>query len=175
MKKRDDFKDLRVNTKVGDINNLNISEISSHVIVQLNNLEHWMGEILAFYFKPQEREEFMDLLMHSSITPFGSKAKLLRSLAIIDNQDYSSLMQMANIRNGFAHSIYYEVNDEVDEKIYHSIKILNNKGSIEYKEIKEQLDLFMEKADYFLHWLPEICFKARDSGNVSSIARLKKE
>jgi len=97
--------DKRINTKLSDLKNLNVSEIRSHVIVTINQFEHYCSLILLSYFEPKKDKEydFLKVLMNGSIIGFGGKVKLLRSLSIIDEDEFSRLMQLANIRNGFAH------------------------------------------------------------------------
>jgi hypothetical protein len=114
--------------------------------------------------------------MNGSIIGFGAKVKLLRSLSIIDEDEFSQLMQLANIGNGFAHSLHFETitEDSGKEKaetlrLQHSLEIINNKGEIELKNMKEWFDIFMDKSDYFLLWLPQIYEDYRESGEITKV------
>jgi hypothetical protein len=173
--------DERLNTKLSDLNNLNISEIRSHVIVTINLFEYYISLILLSYFEPQKEKEydFLKVLLNGSIIGFGDKIKVMRSLSIIDENEFSQLMQLANIRNGFAHSLHFETlkeddckeNGESVKRIQHSLEILNNKGEIEMKNMKEWFDIFMDKSDYFLHWLPEIHNDLRSNGKLKKVSK----
>lgn len=170
--------DDRISTKLSDLKNLNVSEIRSHVIVTINQFEYYCSLILLSYFEPKKEKEydFVKVLMNGSIIGFGAKVKLLRSLSIIDEDEFSQLMQLANIRNGFAHSLHFETITEDSEKektdalkLQHSLEILNSKGEIEFKNMKEWFDIFMEKSDYFIHWLPQIYEDYRENQEIPKV------
>ena len=172
--------DERISTKLSDLNNLNVHEIRSHVIVTINHFEYYCSLILLSYFEPSKDKEydFLKVLMNGSIIGFGAKVKLLRSLLIIDEDEFSQLMQLANIRNGFAHSLHFETYTEDSEKekeetlkLQHSLEILNNKGEIELKNMKEWFEVFMDKSDYFLFWLPQIYEDYRANGEIKKVSK----
>lgn len=172
--------DERISTKLSDLKNLNVSEIRSHVIVTINQFEYYCSLILLSYFEPQKDKEydFLKVLMNGSIIGFGGKVKLLRSLSIIDEDEFSRLMQLANIRNGFAHSLHFETLTEDSRtenvetiKLQHSLEILNNKGEIELKNMKEWFEVFMDKSDYFLFWLPQIYEDYRANGEIKKVSK----
>ncbi len=87
----------------------------------------------------------MKVLMNSSIIGIGAKVKILRSLSIDDEDEFSRLMQLGNIRNGSAHSLHFEVAEKehltkdgnLIERLHHSLEILNNKGEFEIKDMKK--------------------------------------
>ncbi|RNL87187.1 hypothetical protein ED312_10260 [Sinomicrobium pectinilyticum] len=171
--------DDRISTKLSDVNNLNVSEIRSHIIVTINQFEYYCSLILLSYFEPKKDKEydFVKVLLNGSIIGFGGKVKLLRSLSIIDEDEFSRLMQLANIRNGFAHSLHFETlnednnmeNGEITTKLQHSLEILSNKGEIELKNMKEWFEIFMEKSDYFLYWLPQVYEDYRINGEIRKV------
>lgn len=170
--------DERISTRLSDLNNLNVSEIRSHVIVTINQFEYYCTLILLAYFEPKKGTEsdFIQILLNGSIVGFGGKVRILRSLSIIDEDEFSRLMQLANIRNGFAHSLHFETIEEGDDtestyRLQHSLEILNNKGEIELKNMKEWFDLFMDKADYFLFWLPGIYEEYRINGKIKKVTK----
>ena len=172
--------DERISTKISDLNNLNVSEIRSHVIVTINQFEYYCSHILLSYFSPKEDKkfDFIKVLMNGSIIGFGAKVKVLRSLSIIDEDEFSQLMQLANIRNGFAHSLHFETLTEdygrekgETLKLQHSLEILNNKGEIELKNMKEWFEIFMDKSDYFLFWLPKIYEDYKVNGEIKKVTQ----
>lgn len=172
--------DERISTNLSDLNNLNVSEIRSHVIVTINQFEYYCALILLSYFEPKENKEydFLKVLLNGSIIGFGGKVKVLRSLSIIDEDEFSRLMQLANIRNGFAHSLHFETitNDSIEnegsiKRLQHSLEILNNKGEIEMKNMKEWFEIFMDKSDYFLHWLPQIYEDYKTNGEIKTVSK----
>jgi hypothetical protein len=172
--------DQRIGTKLSDLKNLNVHEIRAHVIVTINQFEYWCSHILLKYFQPREDREydFIKVLLNGTVVGFGTKIKLLRSFSIIDSVEFSQLMQLANIRNGFAHSLHSE-SIEVDhiesgetvDRIHHSLEILNNKGELELKDMKEWFEIFMDKSDYFLHWLPEIYQELQETGEIRKVTK----
>lgn len=172
--------DERISTKFSNIDNLNVHEIRSHVIVTINQFENYCSLILLSYFSPKEGKDydFMKVLMNGSIIGFGAKVKVLRCLSIIDEDEFSQLMQLANIRNGFAHSLHFETltedcGKEKGEtlKLQHSLEILNNKGEIELKNMKEWFEIFIDKSDYFLFWLPKIYEESKLNGEIRKVAK----
>jgi hypothetical protein len=170
--------DDRISIKLSDLSNLNIHEIRSHVIVTINQFEYYCSCILLSYFSPKEDKEydFMKVLMNGSVIGFGAKVKVLRSLSIIDEDEFSKLMQLANIRNGFAHSLHFETltEDCIKEealKLQHSLEILNNKGEIELKNMKEWFEIFMDKSGYFLFWLPQIYQDYMVNGEIKKVTK----
>ncbi len=181
MNKRKTVKDERISTKLSDLKNPNASEIRSHVIITINQFDNWCALILLRYFEPKKDAEFefMKVLMNSSIIGFGAKVKLLRSLSIIDEDEFSRLMQLGNIRNAFAHSLHFEVVEKdhktkdgiVIDRLHHSLEILNSKGEFDIKDMKEWFEEFMEKSDYFLHWLPQILEEFRSSGQIIKVTK----
>ncbi|HFG0472121.1 TPA: hypothetical protein ACGFT9_002454, partial [Flavobacterium psychrophilum] len=91
---------------------------------------------------------------------------------------FSQLMQLANIRNGFAHSLHFEnltedCGKEKGEtlKLQHSLEILNNKGEIELRNMKEWFEIFMDKSDYFLFWLPKIYEDYNVNGEIKKVTK----
>ncbi|MCB9197417.1 MAG: hypothetical protein H6600_03095 [Flavobacteriales bacterium] len=173
--------DERISTKLSDLENLNVSESRSHVIVTINQFENYCSLILLSYFQPKKDKEydFLKVLLNGSIIGFGGKVKLLRSLSIIDEDEFSRLMQLANIRNGFAHSLHFETLSEDDKtedgetinRLQHSLEILNNKGEVELKNMKEWFEIFMDKSDYFLYWLPQIYEDFRANGEIKKVSK----
>ncbi len=170
--------DKRVSVKLSDKLNINTLEMRSYVIVTINQFEDYCAKILMGYFEPNENKkgQFFQVLMNGSIIGFGSKVKVMRSLSIIDEDEFSRLMQLANIRNGFAHALHYESIESKNQEdsvieIQHSLNILNNKGEIEVKNMKEWFEIFMDKSDYFLHWLPEIYNEYYQTGMITLVTK----
>lgn len=181
MKNKKTVKDDRISTKLSDSGNPNASEIRSHVIITINQLEHWCSLILLRFFEPSKDSEFkfMKVLMNSSIIGFGSKVKLLRGLSIIDEDEFSRLMQLGSIRNAFAHSLHFEVveqnykteDGELIDRLHHSLEILNSRGEFEIKDMREWFNIFMEKSDYFLYWLPQILEYYHSTGKIRTVTK----
>jgi hypothetical protein len=173
--------DERISTQLSNGGNLNISEIRAHVIVTINQFEYYCSLILLGYFEPKKDKEydFVKILMNGSVIGFGSKIKLMRSLSIIDENEFSQLMQLANIRNGFAHSLHFETvkenqlteSGETINSLQHSLEILNNKGEIELKNMKEWFEIFMDKSDYFLYWLHKIYEDYQTNGEIKLVTK----
>jgi len=51
------------------------------------------------------------------------------------------------------------------------LEILNNKGELELKDMKEWFEIFMDKSDYFLHWLPEIYQELQETGEIRKVTK----
>lgn len=181
MNKKKSVRNDLISTQLSDPSNPNASEIRSHVIITINQFDNWCSLILLRYFEPRKEAEFefMKILMNNSIIGFGAKLKLLRSLSIIDESEFSRLMQLGNIRNAFAHSLHFEViqqnyetqDGEIIDRLHHSLEILNNKGEFEIKDMREWFEIFMEKSDYFLYWLPQILEDYHSTGQIKTVTK----
>lgn len=118
---------------------------------QFYNLELMINELIANYFKPEKYTEFFNIMLNTSVTPYGSKVKVLPNLVEIDKRIINELRQLGNIRNGVAHVAPHYVLEkkEGDAKGELTIKIdvMNSGGKIVKKDFWELSKEYNELLD----------------------------
>ena len=89
--------------------------------------------------------------------------------AIMVYADKEKIRQV--VTNLLDNSIKYGKEKGETLKLQHSLEILNNKGEIELKNMKEWFEIFMDKSDYFYFWLPKIYEDYKENGEIKKVSK----
>lgn len=116
---------------------------------QFYNFEGMLNELITSYFKPEKNAEFRNYLMNTSITPFGSKVKLLPNIMKFEKKEIEMMRELGSIRNGIAHSTTHFLIDSVsnNKKIDSKITVMNSSGKLVTKDFWQQSERFDEILD----------------------------
>ena len=135
----------------------NIEEIRGWTIAQMYNIELQIDFIIADYFKPEDKNEFLKIILNSSIVTIGGKMKILRNIRSFDKKIIDKIQKISSIRNAFAHLPISEsvsiniINDgngdfkssEVS-KVINEMEIMTSSGELKRKNIRELIDDFFD-------------------------------
>lgn len=119
---------------------------------QFYNLELRINHLIANFFKPEKYTEFFNIMLNTSVTPYGSKVKILPNLVDIDKKILEDLRQLGSIRNGVAHVAPHLVLEKKDEKeqtgkLTIKIDVMNSGGKIVKKDFWELSKKYNELLD----------------------------
>src|SRR3989338_9458744 len=98
------------------------SELIGEIIEKTKGIEYYFDCILHNFILPQKNVEFFrNVMLHTSITPMGSKLKIVKSIcknySINPDFDIAKIHRILAIRNIFAHESTYVEHPENISKI----------------------------------------------------------
>jgi hypothetical protein len=142
------------NTKMS-LRDFNAHEARGWTIDRLQQIEDRINEKILEFFKPEKRELFKKIVLHSSVLNIGGKAKILRNIGI-EPKIIEKIRRLSAIRNGFAHAaitglitiaIKTDENGEKqtpDVKEHSMIEVMDSSGKLTTKNAMELLNEFLD-------------------------------
>lgn len=136
------------------LQDFNKAEVQGWVIERFIRVEESINKIILDYFKPDNKEIFISVVLNSSILTIGSKIKILVNIGV-ENSTIDKIRKLSAIRNGFAHTliinqIYINVPSKsesektIEKNVISIINVMNSSGKIIKKNAHEYLTEYLE-------------------------------
>ncbi len=136
------------------LQDFNKAEVQGWVIERFIRVEESINKIILDYFKPDNKEIFISVVLNSSILTIGSKIKILVNIGV-ENSTIDKIRKLSAIRNGFAHTliinqIYINVPSKsesektIETNVISIINVMNSSGKIIKKNAHEYLTEYLE-------------------------------
>src|SRR6185503_6611983 len=90
------------NTKMS-LRDFNSHEARGWTIDRLQQIEDRINNKILEFFKPENKELFKEIVLHSSVLDIGGKVKILRNIGV-EPKTIEKIRRLSAIRNGFAHA-----------------------------------------------------------------------
>ena len=132
------------------LKNFNKTEAQGWVINSAIRIEGYIDSIILRYFKPENREIFLNYALNSSVMHYGGKLKILKAIGL-DNKTYSDLQNIGSIRNSFAHTNitnrmtlnYKKTPGEFETNVSDIMSVMNSQGVLKSRDPYEFLKEFL--------------------------------
>jgi len=91
-------------SELEQILNKNNEELRGLIIEKMNEIESKINKKISDYFQPQNRRDFSEIILNSSIINIGGKFKILKNIVSFDKKIIGDIQEISAIRNYFAHA-----------------------------------------------------------------------
>lgn len=148
--------------KIGIPANLNFIDfedqlkIKGKIINDLIDIEDKINCVIAIYFKPNNLNEFKEIMLNSSIISFGQKVKIINNITGIEKNVTGKISELSSIRNGIAHvRIENTLELGLESRVVTELKVMNSSGILKTKNFTDLVKKYSELSNQVHSYLDD--------------------